>query len=187
VRLDFKERSCYVALSPCGGRLVSRSFSQTILWDLGSGKRLACLDFYDPFPWESQIEFAMDGASVFIYNGNDIVRRWRISPDCLPNNQDGPFSNSNQSLPLIFIPMQEKSTHQVSVPMQYCRYEGGECGILNQDGEHIFWLPPDRRGSATAGKHHGKRITVGSCPSRRVYLADFFVGTSATLMIKFPH
>jgi WD40 repeat protein len=178
VRLDFKEYSCHVALSPCGGRLVSRSSSQTILWDLGSGKHLACLDFYEPLPRNSRIAFAADsdGTSVFIHNGDDITQRWRISSARLPSHQDRPFSDSNQStsaqLPLIFTPIQEKLTHQVSVPRQWCHYESGEW-ILDQDGKHILWLPPNRRGSAMAGKPRGKKITVGTYPSKRVYLADF--------------
>jgi WD40 repeat protein len=175
VQLDVEEGYSNVALSPCGGRLVSQSSSQTILWDLGSGKRLACLDFDSPFLRESQITF--DGTSVFIHYGDDIIQCWRVSPARFSNHCDDSFSDSNQftslALPLVFIPMQENSPHQItSVPKQHCRYEGDEW-ILDDNRKRILWLPPDRRGLASASKCHGKKIAIGTYPSGRVYVADF--------------
>jgi WD40 repeat protein len=167
VRLDVKGVSCRVALSPCGSRLASQSSSHIILWDLGSGKRLARLDFDSPSWWESQITFAVDGNSVFIHDDdNTITQRWHISPA----RQEKPPSNSKQStsLPLVFSPVQEAPSR--SVLRQRCRYEGDEW-ILDDDGRRILWLPPDRRGPASASKCHGKKIAVGS--GGRVYLADF--------------
>jgi WD40 repeat protein len=175
VHLDIKGFCSNVVLSPCGSRLVSQTSSQIILWDLGSGKRLAHLDFDFPFSRESQIAFAVDGIRVFIHDGVHIQCRWHISSPLLPNNHHDHFPSSNQSnsLPLVFIPVQESLSHEiVSVPRQYCHYEGGEW-ILNEDGKHILWLPSDKRGEAWLSKHHGKKITIGAYPSMRAYVADF--------------
>jgi WD40 repeat protein len=175
VHLDIEGFRSNVALSPCGSRLVSQTSSQIILWDLGNGKRLAHLDLDFPFSRESQIAFAVDGTSVFIHDGVHIQRRWRISSALLLNDHDDHFPSSNQSnsLPLIFIPVQESLSHEVvSVPRQCCHYEGGEW-ILNEDGKCILWLPSDKRGEAWLSKPHGKTITMGTYPSMRVYVADF--------------
>jgi WD40 repeat protein len=171
VRLDFERFSNNVALSPCGGRLVCLSSSHITLFDLGSGKDLARLDFDSEFWWASQIAFAVDGTSIFVHKGDNIKHRWRISE----NDHDDPVSNTDQStsLPLVFTPMEEPSSDEiVPVPRQCCRYEGDEW-ILNEDGMRILWLPPDRRGVAMA---RGKKITVGTNASGRVYLADFSDG-----------
>jgi WD40 repeat protein len=172
-RLNLKRfSSTDVALSPCGGRLVSQSSSQIILWDLGSGKRLARLHFECPLWRELRIAFAVDGSSVFVHKDDNIMQRWCISAARLSNRRDDSFSNKNQltSPPLVFTPIQE--TLSQSVPRNCCRYRGDEW-ILDEDGKRILWLPPDRRGEAWGSECHGKKIAVGTCPSGRVYLADF--------------
>jgi WD40 repeat protein len=60
-RLDYNMVYSNVALSPCGGRLVSQPYSCIVLWDLGSGQPLAHLNFDTPFSLESQIAFDIDG------------------------------------------------------------------------------------------------------------------------------
>jgi WD40 repeat protein len=175
VRLNVGVDSTNLALSPCGSRLVSQSSSRIILWDLGSDKCLARLDFDLPFSLDSRIAFAVDGTGIFIHIGDEIIQYWRISSAPLSNHRVEPFSMKKffTSLPLVFIPMQEKSSHQVlSVPRQCCRYEGDEW-ILDTNGKRILWLPPDRRGPVSASKSRGKKIAVGTNSGRRVYLADF--------------
>jgi WD40 repeat protein len=169
-RLDFGRFSNNVALSPCGGRLVSLSSSQIILWDLGSGEHLARLNF-DPSLWRgSRISFAIDGTSVFIHTGDSIQQRWYISP-AVEHGDHFPNSNQSTSLPLVFMPVQEGLSLQLVVfPIQCCRYEGDEW-ILDENGRRILWLPPDRRGEGRASKSHGKNIAVGT--DCGVYLADF--------------
>jgi WD40 repeat protein len=168
----FERFSSNVALSPCGGRLVSLSSSHITLFDLESGKHLASLDFDSQFWRTWQIAFAVDGTSIFIHKGEDIKQRWRISDTRSPNYHDDHSSNTNQStsLPLVFTPMQEASSHEViSVPRKCCRYEGDEW-IVDENGKRILWLPSDRRGVAIA---LGKRIAVGTNHSDKVYLASF--------------
>jgi WD40 repeat protein len=150
VRLDFEAFYCHVALSPCGGRLVSQSspcresvsqsYLEIILWDLRSGHPVARLDFDCPLLRESRIAFAVDGTSVFTHSGGEILQRWRISSAPLSHDHDDPFSNTNKStsLPMVFIAMQEN----LSLSRQYCRYKGDEW-ILGEDGKRILWLPPD--------------------------------------------
>jgi WD40 repeat protein len=183
LRSDVKMFSGNFALSPCGGRLVSQSSSQLILWGSkrGNFKRLAVLDFDSSLWAESQIAFAVDGTSVFIHSGNDIIQRWSIPPADVPNNHLGSFFNSNlfASPPVIFIPMQEKKstlTSHLIVPVpprqpECFRYSGDEW-ILDSRGNRMLWLPSDQRGEAQASKTCGKKIAVGT-ESRRIYVADF--------------
>jgi hypothetical protein len=170
VRLDVEGSLINVALSLCGGRLVCQSSSHIILWDLGSENHLAHLDFDSVWP-KLQIAFAVDGTSIFVHTGDIIIQCWHISPTHLSNHHDDPFYNSNRStsllLRLVSIPTQENLSD--SVPRHYCHYEGDEW-ILDEDGKHILWLPPVRRGQASTSKYHGKKIAVGTKPNRRVYL-----------------
>jgi WD40 repeat protein len=165
-------------LSPCGSRLVSLSSSHMILWDLRSGKHLAHLDVDFLVPRESRITFAVDGASVlFTSSGDEIIQCWRISPAPSSSHHDH-SSDSDQSTshPLVFIPIQDKSSHEVlspSVPIQCCRYEGHHSEwILDEDGKRILWLPPDRRDGMKASECNGKKVAVGT-KDGRVYVADF--------------
>jgi WD40 repeat protein len=177
-RFDLEVDFNNVALSPCGGRLVSLSSSDMILWDFGTGQRLAHLDVDFQTPWISRITFADDGTSVFTRSviGDEIMLRWHISPAPSLSNHHDHNSNSDQSksLPLIFIPIKDKSSHEVafaSVPRQCCRYEGRYLEwILDSDEKRILWLPPDRRGSTR--DCYGKKVAVGT-DSGRVYIADF--------------
>jgi WD domain, G-beta repeat len=162
VRLNFELVSRNVALSPCSGRLDSQSFSHIILWDLGSGKQTpGPLHFEFPFSLDSRIAFATDGHGVFIHSGSDIIQHWRISLARSQDHQNNSFSNSNQlpSLPLVFIPTQAALSQPL--PRQFCRYKGDEW-ILDEDERRILWLPPDRTGSVSASKCHGRKIAVGT-------------------------
>jgi WD40 repeat protein len=166
------------ALSPCGGRLVSRLSSHITLWDLKSGERLAYLDIDFPIPWRSRITFAVDGTSVFIRNHNDdkITQRWHISLAPLSNRYDSNITEFT-SLPLVFIPMQDESPYEVtSVSRQRCRFDDYNQKwdwILDEDGKHLLWLPQDRRcSSRNRCGFHGKKIAIRTNNSR-VYVADF--------------
>jgi WD40 repeat protein len=179
-RFDLEVDFNNVALSPCGDRLVSLSSSDMILWDFGTGQRLAHLDVDFPIPWISRITFADDGTSVFTrsVNGDEIMLRWRISPAPSLSGHGDQNSNSDQStsLPLTFIPIQDKSSHNLKVvsaniPRQCCRYEGSYSEwILDSNEERILWLPPDRRSSTR--DCYGKKVAVGT-DSGQVYIADF--------------
>jgi WD40 repeat protein len=164
-----------IALSPCGGRLVSLSSSYMILWDLGSGKRLAVLNVDFPILRTAQITFAVDGTSISTRGDDEITLHWRISPAPLSNHHDH-NSNSDEfiSLPLVFLLIQDRSSHEVvpaSAPRQFFRYEGDEPEwILDENGKRILWLPLDRR--ILASDSHGKKIAVGT-ESGKVYIADF--------------
>jgi WD40 repeat protein len=181
-RLDVKQLSGNIALSPCGGRLVSQSSSQLILWDSKRGKCLALLDFDSSLWPESQIAFAVDGNSVFSHSRHNIIQRWSISesPGRLLNYLHASSSKRNRfTSPLVFLPMQEKSSmtlHQVvPVPPQpECyRYSDDDNGwILDEDGKRILWLPPDRRIDTRTSKVYGKKIAIVTSHGR-VYLADF--------------
>jgi WD40 repeat protein len=155
--VDFRN----VALSPCGGRLVSRSSSQITLWDLGSGKCISSLYCSDLWS-DLQIAFAVDG-SVFIHTINQIMYRWRISPT--PSNI-AEFT----SLPLVFIPI-------TRLPRKWCRncrYNGNGSEsewILDENGKRLLWLPQDRR-CWGARSCHGKKTAIGT-KDNRVYVADF--------------
>jgi WD40 repeat protein len=176
MRFDFELAHRHIALSPCGGRLVSQSFSDITLLDLGSGKPLAHLISDLHFSLDSRIAFAVDGNSVFVHSGDDIIQRWRISPAPSSSgyhDSDDSFSNGNQftsSLPLIFIPTQEESSQPA--PRQYCRIDSNMMWILDEDRRRILWVPQNRRSSAIS-KSLGKKIAVGSYGDGRVYLADF--------------
>jgi WD40 repeat protein len=160
------------ALSPCGTRVVFISSSRMTLWDLRSGKCLAHLDVDFPIPWGSQITFAVDGTSVLFTNSGMRMRCWRISP--APSSSLD--SNQAASHPLVFIPIEDKSLHEVvsvSVPIQHCRYEGYHSEwILDEHSKRILWLPPDRRGKTKASECHDKKVTIGT-DDGRVYVADF--------------
>jgi WD40 repeat protein len=172
-----------VALSPCVGRLVSLSSSHITLWDLGSGERLAYLPVGSlKNSWfEPQIAFAVDGASVFTYGDDDkIMQRLCISLAPLSNHHDS-NTTTFTSLPLVFIPIQDESSHQVaSMPRNWCRYEDDNSEwILGEDGKRLLWLPQDRRRSSRGwvlswrtSSFHGKKIAIGTY-SGRVYVADF--------------
>jgi WD40 repeat protein len=156
-----------VALSPCGGRLVSLLHSEITLWDLGSGKRLANL-YCPELRRIPQIAFAVDGTSIFIHNISEIIHRCRISP--APSN-----IAESTSLPLVFIPIQDELSHQVtSMPRKQCRYEGhGSEWILDQNGKHSLWLPQDRRCSSWGARSClDKKIAIGTNDGR-IYVADF--------------
>jgi WD40 repeat protein len=164
-----------IALSPCGGRLVSLSYSHITLWDLGSGKRLAYLpvESLKESPFVPQITFAVDGTSVFICD-DKITHRWYISLAPLSNRRDSNTATF-ASLPLVFIPTQDELSHQApSMPRNWCRYEHNNSGwILDEDRKRLLWLPQDRRHSSWgASKCHGKKIAMGT-DGGRVYVADF--------------
>jgi WD40 repeat protein len=168
-----------IALSPCGGRLVSLSYSHIILWDLGSGKRLASLPVKKSW-LVPQIAFAVDGTSVSTYDDNKIIQCWRISLAPLSNRHDSNTATFT-SLPLVFIPMQDESSHQVaSMPRNWCRYEDNNSEwILGEDEKRLLWLPQDRRRSSQGwvsswrtSSLHGKKIAIGT-DSGRAYVADF--------------
>jgi WD40 repeat protein len=172
VDLEFTASFLNIALSPCGGRLVSQEHSQIILWDLGSGKRLAHSN-YNSLLWKQRLAFSADGTSV-LTPSDDSVQRWIISPAPVSDHPDYSFPNTNQfdSLPLVFIPAQEESSHQVvSVPRQYCYYQGDEW-VLDENEKRILWLPSDRRGEASASEYHSKKIAIVGA-NKRVSLADF--------------
>jgi WD40 repeat protein len=171
-----------LGLSPCGSRLVFLSSPHMILWDLRSGKRLAHLDVDFPIPQRSRITFAVDGSGVlFTSSGDEIMQCWRISPAPSSSHHDH-SSDSDQatSHPLVFIPIEDKSSHEVlsaSVPIQHCHYVGDHSEwILDEDGKHILWLPPDRRAEAWSSECHDKKIAVPvwiDWNNTRIYLADF--------------
>jgi WD40 repeat protein len=174
---DIKVDLSNIALSPCGGRLVSLSSSHIRLWDLGNGNCLAHLDFDSPVLFTTGLTFAIDGTSVFFHSINEIMF-WRISPARSSNNYYKSFFKNDLliSLPLIFIPIQDESSLQVvsaSMPRRYCRYEGRESEwILDEDGKRILWLPQDQRSWRTRNSH-GKKIALGTSDGRSVYVVDF--------------
>jgi WD40 repeat protein len=162
----------HVALSPGGSRLVSLSSSSITLWDLGSGTRLAHLEFEALFTAESRVAFAVDGTSVFV-NHEGEKWSWRIASASSLSDL-GSSSTSGQpgaSLPQVFLPIQANSSNEDGTrPRQYCRYEGDEW-ILDQDGQRILWIPLDRKSWWTSRDFHGKKVAI-TTKSKRVYIVD---------------
>jgi WD40 repeat protein len=170
MRLNVENVPSSVALSPCGGKWVSQSPSHIILLDLGNGECLARLNFDSSSLGESQISFAVDGSSIFIHAGDNIIQRWSVHSTPLPSNPPPTDDQHIAPTPQVFISMQGDLSHPVvSMPRQCYHFEGDEW-ILNEDGKRVLWLPPDRRGLTIAC---GKKIAVGAYPSGIVYLADF--------------
>jgi WD40 repeat protein len=170
IEIDFKD----VALSPCGSRLVSRSSSNIILWDLKSGECLAYLDIDFPIPLWPRIAFAVDRTSIFIYDHDYDKRQcWHISLAPSSNRYDFNITKFT-SLPLVFIP--EWTYRVTSVSRQGCHFNNNnlEWGwILDEDEKHLLWLPQDRRSSGRGRSgFHDKKIAIGT-NNFRVYVVDF--------------
>jgi WD40 repeat protein len=159
-----------VALSSDGTRMACVSYSRVLIWSLVTGERLAQLELDDAPQYPvSKIAFDIDESDILIASKDDLTKSWRISPANLPDYRSS--KNKSSTLPMVCVPMHEEwSIKDISTPSQYCRYKEGAEWIVDQDGVRMFWVPPDRRGSAI--DIHGKKVAVGT-DSGRVYIVDF--------------
>jgi WD40 repeat protein len=149
-----------IALSSDGARLASVSYQGIELWSVATGKLLAQLKLHDP-QIICDIAFDVDGSSVFATTDDGYTDNWHISPA----NDD-----TSSLLPFVLILVQEKRSHSVFAPSQRYHYEEGDEWISHQDGMHVLWVPPDKRGSRI--DIHGKKVAVGT-KSGRAYTVDF--------------
>ena len=155
----------HIALSPDGSQLASLSPSHMKLWDWKSEGCLAHLEFDRPLQVQVQISFSANATSLSILKNGVGVQSWCISPnhnidltrDSIKNS-DGTMSrlisvhhsrarNSDvNKLPIIFVPTTEEwSNWDASMPCQSYHCDTDDEWILDQDGRHVLWIPPDER------------------------------------------
>jgi WD40 repeat protein len=160
-----------IAVSSDGSRFVSlwSENKSLTLRDLENDEYLAILRYTHPYTNldKLRIVFAPDGNSIFIDDHVDI--------HCL---RIGPASYSQHDRyilapPMAFIPVPECewSLQDGCLPSSPYQYDAGGCWIMDHDGRHILWLPPDKRNVWSTG-YHGKKMALGT-RDEKVYIFDF--------------
>ena len=164
--IDLDRNVFDIALSPDGSQLASltQSLSQSQLaplpshmklWDLKTERCIANLELDGPLWEQAQISFSTNATSVYILK-NSGMQSWCISPN--HNLTENPIKNGDGTkswltlnhegtkLPMVLVPtMTEWPNWDASVPCQsYCCDMDDEW-ILDQDGRHVLWIPPDER------------------------------------------
>jgi hypothetical protein len=161
----------HIALSSDGSRLVSLSPHGIKLLDLESKKIPSYLEFHPPLSVKAhwRDSFAINGKSVSLEK-RDSTKNGRTIPTC-----DGTTSwlispNPRSLLQMIFVPItKEQSNQGPSVQSQpYSCDRDGEW-ILDQDGRHILWIPPDERPRKSWSR--GSKVVVTTA-SGKVYIVD---------------
>ena len=75
---------------------------------------------------------------------------------------------------MIFVSTTEEQSNQdASTPCQSYRYEMDSEWILDQDGRHILWMPPDERPREIWCFKCKKKVLIQT-EGGKVYLVDFF-------------
>ena len=182
-----------IALSRDGSQLASLSPSEMKLWDLKSQECLAHLQFDRPLRRQAQVLFAPNATSVSILMTCDSTQSWRISLnhniDLTRNfikNSDGTKSRLISirrsrryngiatgiaaKLPIVFVPT--TSNQDALAPCQSYSCDTDGEWILDQDGRHVLWIPPDENPRKFWSSVKGKKVLVQT-ESRKVYFVNF--------------
>jgi WD40 repeat protein len=167
-----KEVECHtnlVALSSDGTRMASVSHTRIELWSIATGKCLARVEHHDSSRRISKIAFDVSGSSVLAtFDDSGHTQSWSISPAPLTNSH----SSKSATLSMIFVPVQERPSHQSrSTPKQCYYYKRDDEWMTDQEGKRILWVPPNRRDLSLID-FHGSKVAMG-VKSRRVYMVDF--------------
>ena len=100
----------------------------------------------------------------------------QILPYIDPNHHPrDPINNHDRTkLPMVFVPtMEEQSNQDASVPCQSYHYKTDSEWIMDQDGRHILWIPPDERPRKFwNGFKHEKKILIQT-ESGKIYFVNF--------------
>ena len=164
-----------IALSPDGSQLASLSPSHMKLWDLKSEECLAHLKFNRQLKVQAQISFSTNATSVSILKNSDGMQSWCIShnPKFHLTRAYIKNSGSTQQLPMVFVPTSNGQSNQdATVPCQSYHCDTDDEWILDQDGRHILWIPPDERPRKFWGFTCEKKVLVET-ESGKVYIVNF--------------
>jgi hypothetical protein len=164
-----------IAVSSDGSRFISLWDKYLALWDLENYKCLARTEYTSSYlsynPSSLRVAFTLDGNGVFTDDGVN-THRWCISPA-------SPGHNQSALLPMTFTPMPQELSHQEWSPQNPSyRYEWNDEWMMDHDGRHILWVPPDKRGVDSVVVR-GKKTAVG-IGNENVYTFYFSSNVSLT-------
>ena len=170
----------HIALSPDGSQLASLSQFDMKLWDLKSKECLAHLEFDSPSGVQVQISFSTNATSITLSKNSGGTRNWLISPnhnidlsrDSIKNS--GCTQQDPAKLPILFVPTTEEWSNQdVSAPCQSYHCDTDDEWILDQDGRHILWIPPDERPRKIWNGFKCEKKVLIQTESGKVYYVNF--------------
>jgi WD40 repeat protein len=170
----------HIALSPDGSQLASLSQFDMKLWDLKSKECLAHLEFDSPSGVQVQISFSTNATSITLSKNSGGTRNWLISPnhnidlsrDSIKNS--GCTQQDPAKLPILFVPTTEDWSNQdVSAPCQSYHCDTDDEWILDQDGRHILWIPPDERPRKIWNGFKCEKKVLIQTESGKVYYVNF--------------
>jgi WD40 repeat protein len=193
----------HIALSPDGSQLASLSSFHMKLWDLESEGCLAHLEFDCPIEVHAQISFSSNATSVYVLTNSgtqswcispsdnidltrdviensDGTKSWLISHPLMHRwrrhiyLRNGIKNHDSTKLPMVFVTTREKQSNQdASVPCYSYHCNTNSEWILDQDGRHILWIPPDERPQSMWGGFKLEKKVLIQTESGKVYFVYF--------------
>jgi WD40 repeat protein len=162
----------HIALSPDGSQLASLSSLHMKLWDLKSGGCFAHLQSDGPLWRTAQISFSTN-ASISISN-NSNTWSWRIHKSRDSAQRSRTQNGGATKLPMVFIPTTEERTNEdAPTPCRSYRCDKDDEWILDHDGRHVLWIPPDERPQKVWNTIKCEKVMVIKTESGKIYHVNF--------------